>query len=219
MPRFEWYAFVADADYRGGRRVIGIGAKTSSTQVKQTIATAEREYSAWPGRGNVVAVGPYRDSVEAMQHWKDDDPRAIDPSTGRFRSLGERNTGKNPALPKVGSPITGYAHANGRIVAEGKRGSRFTGWVITRTVEHYRGTFVSGKIEAVVVEFHPSTRTKPYYGAGLSLGAGMLFRGEVVGYDEDEARRQAKVEAEYWLQRDAEDEQDSDEDFEMEDDE
>lgn len=50
-----------------------------------------------------------------------------------------------------------------------------------------------------------------YYAAGYSLGEGMLFRGEVVGTDENEARSVARSLGDYWSERDLEDEQLSEE--------
>lgn len=119
------------------------------------------------------------------------------------REFGGGGTRSNPPLPKPGDAIVGYGSSGGRIV---NHKGRFTGWVEVRTVK----TFDAGeawqweKAHAVVLEYHPSTRSRPYYAAGLSLGMGMLFRGEVVGYDLDEAKRQAIVEAEHWLEKDNE---------------
>ena len=50
--------------------------------------------------------------------------------------------------------------------------------------------------------------TSDRYIVGYSLGDGMLFRGELlIDVSDDEAKRQAKNLADYWAERDAEDEE------------
>lgn len=122
---------------------------------------------------------------------------------------------KNPALPKVGSAIVGYPENGRRIM--GPKG--YTGWSIERVVRDWRlHGFTSSKGEAVVLIFRSQVRTRPYYAGAYSMGDGVILRGEVTGYSLDDAKREAISQAEYWMQRDAEDEEDFDRELEEGDD-
>jgi hypothetical protein len=60
-----WYAIVADADYSGRRHCPCI-----TEQPDRAVNVFRREYSAWPGQGNVQAVGPFPTAADASAGWR-----------------------------------------------------------------------------------------------------------------------------------------------------
>jgi hypothetical protein len=93
--------------------------------------------------------------------------------------------------------VAAYANANGEL-------TDWHGAVILSgrpaTIKRYR--LRDGETEAVVIRFGNCGRAI----AGYSLGEGMLFRGELC-YANEDAEQTARNVSEYWIDRDAEDEQ------------
>ena len=104
-------------------------------------------------------------------------------------------------------PLTGYMKGQWLTDWHGKN----LGWKLEREVASYRNSESDQEYEVIVLakelkKMSPSGFFVKRYAAGVSMGDGMLFRGETcVEWIEEDAVDAAKSIGEYWMDLDQED--------------